>query len=98
MTISDRYPTGIASEVCSTTTPGDNLRELLVDVHVWKGRGTGVKPPHGDAQASARFLQDVITGLATAGAEAYEDEVEMSWEEAPCAYYHTYNATGLCRR
>lgn len=49
MTISDRYPTGIASEVYRFTPAGDDLRGLLVDVHVWRGRGTWVKAPHDDA-------------------------------------------------
>jgi hypothetical protein len=61
------------------------------------GRGTWVKRPH-DADAPVQFLQDVITGLATAGAEVYEDEVEMPWEEAPCAYYHVHDGSELCRR
>jgi hypothetical protein len=44
------------------------------------------------------FLQDVISGLGTAGAEIHEEGVEMPWEEAPCAYYHVHEATGQCRR
>ena len=98
MVISDRYPTGIASEVYQFTPTGDNLRELLVDVHVWKGRGTWVKAPHDDATGPMEFLQDVIGGLGTAGPEIHEADAEMPWEEAPCAYYHVHEATGQCRR
>jgi hypothetical protein len=33
----DRYPTGIATEVYNYTAPGDKLRSLVVDLHVWRG-------------------------------------------------------------
>ena len=37
----DRYPTGLATELYARTPPGDKLRSLIVDLHVWKG-----KQPH----------------------------------------------------
>jgi hypothetical protein len=98
MTVSERYPTGIASEVYQHTNTGDNLRELLVDVHVWQGQGTWVKAPHDDATGPMEFLHDVIQGLATAGGDIYEEDAEVPWQEAPCLYYHVYEVTGRCRR
>lgn len=37
--ISDRYPTDLAAEVWEHTTWGDNLRKVIIDLHVWKGQG-----------------------------------------------------------
>ena len=98
MTVADRYPTGIASEIYQNTTANDNLRELLVDVHVWQGQGRWVKAPHDDATGPVEFLQDVIQGLATAGGDIYQADAEVPWQEAPCLYYHVHEATGRCRR
>ena len=98
MTASDRYPTGIASEVYQYTAGGDRLRELLVDVHVWKGRGTWMQAPHDDATAPVQFLQDVIQGLASAGSKIHAEEVIVPWEEKPCAFYHVHVATQKCHR
>ena len=53
MTISDRYPTGIAGKVSAHTAAGNNLRALLVNLHVWKGKGAWIKPPHDDTNAPA---------------------------------------------
>lgn len=36
----EEYPTGLASDVYRYTAPGDRLRRLIVDFHVWKGQGT----------------------------------------------------------
>lgn len=96
MMISDRYPTGIASEVYQWTPAGNNLRSLLVDIHVWKGRGFFVKPPHDDASGPMEFLQDVINELAAAGGKIHEDGVSMPWEDAPCVFYHEHDATAQC--
>ena len=90
----DRYPTGIASEVYDLTKDGDELRKLLTDIHVWRGQGTWLKPPHGDADAPKEFLQDVITGLVKAGSELYED-VAMPWVKNGCVY-HSHQVTDRC--
>ena len=95
MADTDRYPTGIASEVYQFTSEGDNLRELLVDVHVWKGLGKWVRKPHDDAEGPMEFLQDVIQGLATAGEKIYDPEADMPWEGGTC-YYHVHEVTGMC--
>lgn len=36
----EEYPTGLATDVYQHTVPGDRLRRLIVDFHVWKGRGS----------------------------------------------------------
>lgn len=36
----EEYPTGLAADVYRSTAPGDKLRRLIVDFHVWKGQGT----------------------------------------------------------
>ena len=90
----DRYPTGIAGEVYQYTQPGDKLRQLIVDVHVRKGLGNWVRPPHDDAEGPKEFLQDVINGLVAVGGGLYEDEVPMPWE-AKCRY-HTHVVTRKC--
>lgn len=95
MTELDRYPTGIASDVYQYTQPGDKLRQLLVDLHVWRGQGTWIKPPHGDADAPKEFLQDVIGGLARVGSDIYEADAEMPWEANGCAY-HTHAGGERC--
>ena len=91
----DWYPTGIANEVYSFTNGGDNLRKLLVDVHVYKGLGQWVRPPHDDANGPVEFLQDVISGLAAVWSEVYEEDVMMPWEENVCAY-HSHQVTFRC--
>ena len=35
----ESYPTGMATEVYESTEPHDKLRRLIVDLHVWMGRG-----------------------------------------------------------
>lgn len=95
MTESDRYPTGIASEVYQFTPAGDKLRKLLVDVHVRKGLGKWVKRPHDDADGPMEFLQDVIQGLATAGEKLYDLDWVMPWEATTC-FYHTHRGSGRC--
>lgn len=92
----DWYLTGIASEVYQYTQPDDKLRQLLVDLHVWKGQGSWIKPPHGDADAPKEFLQDVIAGLTRVGSDMYEADAEMPWEVDGCAY-HTHARGEPCK-
>ena len=91
----DRYPTGIASEVYQFTSAGDSLRELLVDVHVWKGLGSWVRRPHDDADGPVEFLQDVIQGLATEGENIHDPEANMPWDIDAC-WYHSHKVTEKC--
>ena len=81
----DRYPTGLASEVYQFTSKCDGLRQLIIDVHVWKGLGSWVKAPHDDATALVEFLQDVIKALAAEGANIQDPDAEMPWH-VKCAY------------
>jgi len=95
MTESDRYPTGIASEVYACTPRDDNLRRFIVDLHVYKGQGSWIRAPHGDADAPREFIQDVINGLAVAGSSIYEDDVQMPWDRGICEY-HKHTVTPRC--
>ena len=91
------YPTGVASEVYAYTSPGDNLRKLIVDMHVWCGQGTWIDAPHDDANGPVEFLQDVIRGMAKEGSDIYEKDVKMPWETNGCAY-HTHLVTAKCNK
>ncbi|KAM0722925.1 hypothetical protein Q7P37_001123 [Cladosporium fusiforme] len=92
----DRYPTGLATEVYTHTAPGDKLRALIVDLHVWKGQGTGVRAPHDDASGPPEFTQDVLHGLTAAGGAVYSQEVPMPWEVEGCEKYHVHGETERC--
>ena len=90
----DRYPTGIASEVYTYTEPGDKLRQVIVDVHVWKGLSTWIKPPHDDANGPKDFFQDVVQGMQAAGVNLYDENAPMPWD-SQCAY-HSHALTSKC--
>lgn len=90
----DRYPTGLASEVYAFTTKGDNLRQLIVDVHVWKGLGQWIRAPHDDTDGPAEFMQDVLNSMATEGASIHEEDVTMPWD-VQCAY-HVHGRGEVC--
>lgn len=91
----ERFPTGIASEVYLYTAPGDKLRELLVDLHVWVGQGECLKPPHEDAEAPMEFHRHVRRELRRAGDAVYGETVGL-WETDRCAY-HTHDSTAVCQ-
>lgn len=91
----ERFPSGIASDVYEYTTEGDKLRKLIVDLHVWFGKGSCIKKPHEDADGPKEFLQDVINGLALAGPEIHDEEIEMPWERNVCRY-HTHSVWAQC--
>ncbi|KAK3725079.1 hypothetical protein LTR37_000590 [Vermiconidia calcicola] len=95
----DRYPTGIASEVYACTPAGDGLRELIVDVHVWKGHGTWISAPHDDADAPKELFTDVIAALAKVGGEIHEEGALMPWEGRgkECMRYHAHEGTARCK-
>lgn len=98
MTISDRYPTGLASEVYQGTSKGDNLRKLLVDVHLWKGLGTWLGAPHDDSSGPTEFKQEVYTLYRAASTEIFYEDAEMPWEESTCLHYHVHENTAPCHR
>lgn len=46
VTDTDRFPSGVATEVYEFTQAGDRLRRLIVDLHVWFGKGLCIRHPH----------------------------------------------------
>ena len=90
----DRFPSGVATEVYEYTEQGDRLRRLIVDLHVWFGKGSCIRRSHQDADGPREFLQDVVQGLAVAGPDVYDPEIGMPWE-LRCAY-HLHNHTQRC--
>ncbi|GAB7325194.1 hypothetical protein MBLNU13_g09269t2 [Cladosporium sp. NU13] len=97
MAEADRSPTGLATEVYAHTQPGDKLRALLVDLHVWKGLGTWIQPPHDDANGPMYFRREVRTSVREAGSAIHDADVPMPWEDDPCQY-HVHNDTAVCER
>lgn len=90
----ERFPTGIAKEVYEGTLPGDKLRELIVDLHVWMGECECLRAPHEDAGAPRRFHRDVRREQRRAGWAMFEERVQL-WEKNPCAY-HVHGETSRC--
>ena len=90
-----RFPSGIATEVYQFTQSGDNLRKLIVDLHVWSGKGTSIQRPREDADGPKEILQDVTGGLAAAGARFHDPDMQMPWTLDECAY-HSHDGTGRC--
>lgn len=88
--VTERFPTGIAGEVYTYTEPGDKLRCLVVDLHVWMGEGRCLVEPHEDAEGPVEFLRDVIAEMAEAN-----EGGERLWETEGCAY-HEHRFTGRC--
>ncbi|PPJ53391.1 hypothetical protein CBER1_01002 [Cercospora berteroae] len=96
--LSDRFPTDLAAEVWEHTTWGNNLRKVIVDLHVWKGQGSGLREPHADRNGPADFLNRVRTGLTTAGGKVKDAAVTLPWATASnrCAKYHRHHYTDYC--
>ncbi|KAI5369602.1 hypothetical protein Slin15195_G004770 [Septoria linicola] len=94
----DRYPTDLATEVWESTSEGDRLRKLIVDLHVWKGQGTGVRRPHADQDGPDAFLDMVRLGLQRAGHRVSLASITQPWETAGsrCAVYHSHKRTEYC--
>lgn len=90
----ERFPTGIASEVYTYTSQGDKLRELIVDLHVWMGESTCLQAPHEDADAPMEFHQHARREARRAGGAVYKCVV-YPWETDPCAY-HEHSVTKIC--
>ena len=91
----ERFPTGIASEVYANTLSRDSLRRLLVDLHVWTGEGKCVLPPHEDADGPRTFLRDVRLELRKT--RRLREEQEAPWEVDRCAY-HVHEETKKCEQ
>ena len=92
----DSWPTGLANEVYNYTSPGDRLRKLIVDIHVWRGVGEWVWAPHDDANGPAEFMRDITLSMGGAGAELYEDDAVMPWEKDLCGEYHEHAGSARC--
>lgn len=90
----ERFPTGIASEVYAYTEPGDRLRELIVRLHVQIGEGTCIEAPHEDAEGPVQFLADVRRRLRKAKLTNWEYKKE--WKDA-CRFHRHLN-TESCRK
>nr|OQO23595.1 hypothetical protein B0A51_08097 [Rachicladosporium sp. CCFEE 5018] len=80
---SDRYPTSLATDLWLSLDQGDKLCNLIVDFHIWKGLGTGIKKPHEDAAGPPTFLSQVKRGLKAAGKLIYDPEIPEPWKENP---------------
>lgn len=61
----DRSPTGLATEVYAHTQPGDKLRALLVDLHVWKGGHLTPPRTNKHSPPPSTSLTSSIPGLGT---------------------------------
>ncbi|KAF2211435.1 hypothetical protein CERZMDRAFT_98320 [Cercospora zeae-maydis SCOH1-5] len=96
--ISDRYPTDLAAEVWEHTTWGDNLRKVIIDLHVWKGQGTGIRESHADRNGPTDFLDRVRTSLTIAGDRVKDAGITLPWANSSnrCAKYHTHHFTHYC--
>ncbi len=96
MTSIGTYPTGIAGEVYGGTEQGDKLRKLIVDTHVWRGIGQWIRAPHDDANGPAEFLRDVVSGMAEAGGDMFDEAYRMPWEGNLCGFYHSHTWSEKC--
>ncbi|CZT24558.1 uncharacterized protein RCC_10283 [Ramularia collo-cygni] len=92
----EEYPTGLAADVYRHTSPGDKLRRLIVDFHVWKGQGEWLCFPHEDAHGPEEFLADVAAATKRAGAMVYWDHMKSPWETFLCTRYHQHAHTQGC--
>lgn len=91
-----RFPTGIAGEVYMGTAPGDKLRKLIVDLHVYMGECECLREPHEDARGPKAFLRDVQREKRRASDILRRPRVQP-WESDPCMY-HVHGEMTWCRQ
>ncbi|KXT03573.1 hypothetical protein AC578_10008 [Pseudocercospora eumusae] len=106
--LSDRFPTGMATEIYERLKPSDGpragageaekLRKLYVDFHVWGMQGSGIHAPHDDAHGPAQLHRDVSRGIAKARPGIDEQDIKAPWEitSRRCLNYHTHRYTHHC--
>lgn len=92
----ERYPTGLASDVYQYTGREDRLRKLIVDLHVWIGEGECLREPHEDARGPRRFKKEVREALETHCYAWRDPEDKAPWEMDLCGQYHRHEATRVC--
>lgn len=97
----ERFPTGLAGMVYERMggeSDEGGLRRLIVDLHVWIGRGQNLCSPHEDALAPKAFHGDVRREMKRAGMAIHDEEVEKPWEGAArkCWRYHVHETTERC--
>ncbi|KAK6442946.1 hypothetical protein LTR95_000824 [Oleoguttula sp. CCFEE 5521] len=81
---SDRYPTSLATDLSASLPRNDKLCNWIVDFHVWKGLGTGIRRPHADAEGPVAFLREVTRNLVAAGDAVYNPKLPEPWKVYPC--------------
>lgn len=92
------YPTGLASEIWSSTEESDKLRTLLVDLHIWVGKGAGIDEAsgHEDRFGPREFKHAVAMGVLRERKEMEMQGVKAPWEEDVCRRYHVHVETEMC--
>lgn len=81
-----RYPWYLATYVYSSTVPASPLRRLIVDFHIWRGKGSGLKDSP-DRGGPKEFFQDVANAILAAGAEIWAETRQVPYLTDSCAYH-----------
>ncbi|CAK4033519.1 Hypothetical predicted protein [Lecanosticta acicola] len=91
------YPTGLANEVWTGTKTGDKLRKLIVDLHIWVGKGHGIdeQGQHDDRNGPMDFKHKVAMGVLKNRQAIYDSEIKAPWEVNACQY-HAHLSTQPC--
>lgn len=93
------YPAHLATRTYENTLPSSPLRRLLVDFHVWVGKGFSKSARDlPDITSSPReFLMDVVLALTDAGPKLEDPKVVKPWKADGCAY-HEHKYTPPCAK
>lgn len=92
------YPTGLATEVWASTVENDKLRTLLIDLHIWVGKGAGIDETggHEDRFGPQEFKHAVAMGVLKERKKMEMQGVKAPWEEDVCRRYHVHVETEMC--
>ncbi|KAF2156045.1 hypothetical protein K461DRAFT_310592 [Myriangium duriaei CBS 260.36] len=91
-----RWPLGYASKVYKETTPGSKLRQMIVDFHVYLGKGEMLPTVDAmDVDAGAEFMVDVVKAFHDGGAGVWSDAEANFWDEGSTRYLLEDNGLGV---